>query len=317
MSELPRTPLTLAALAEHGITRAQAAGLVELGVLTRVLRGIYLRSDVPLTIELRAACLSQLLPDHAVVCDHTAAWLLGVDCQPAAALDAPLGLDVVSTGGHDRTTRTGTHGGKRDLRQAEIWTVAGVRVTSPVRTACDLACRRGRRQALAVLDAFMRHCGVTREDYRAMLPRFRGRRGCTQLRELITYADGRSESIRESWVRMEIIDAGLPIPEPQVWVRLPGLGRRRLDLAYRGRKVTVEYDGEEHHSEDADVESDDERRAALRDVGWYVIVVHQEDLHGPRLERWLRELREILRQRSPSRPPRYARAERRRTGRWR
>src|SRR4051812_27464940 len=275
MSQLPRTPLTLSTLAEHGITRLQAAGLVELGVLTRVLRGVYVRSDVALTMEMRAACLSQLLPDHAVVCDHTAAWLLGVDCQPAAALDGPLDLDVVSTGGHDRTTRAGTHGGKRDLRGDEIWVVAGVRVTSPVRTACDLACRRGRRQALAVLDAFMHHCGLTREDFRAMLPRFRGRRGCTQLRELVAYADGRSESIRESWIRMEIIDAGLPVPEPQVWVRLPGLGRRRLDLAYRGRKVGVEYDGDEHHSEDADVESD------------------AEDFHGSRLSTWLRELREI------------------------
>jgi hypothetical protein len=148
-----------------------------------------------------------------------------------------------------------------------------------------------------------------------MLLRFRGRRGCTQLRELIEHADGRAESIRESWVRMEIIDAGLPIPEPQVWVRLPGLGRRRLDLAYRGRRIAVEYDGDEHHSEDADIASDGERRERLRELGWYVIVVRQEDLHGSRLESWLRELREALSQRSPSHPPRFARGERRRTRR--
>jgi hypothetical protein len=315
MNELPSTPMTLADLAGHGITSRKASGLVTFGLLNRVLTGVYLRQDVSLTIDVRAACLAKVLPAHAIVCDHTAAWLLGVDCQPPAALDEPLGLDVVSIGGHDRTTRSGIHGGKRDLRPEEIWVVGGVRVTSPVRTACDLACRRGRRQALAVLDAFMHHCGLTQSDYRAMLPRFRGRRGCTQLRELIGYADGRSESIRESWVRMEIIDAGLPVPEPQVWVRVPGLGRRRLDLAYRGRKVAVEHDGEKDHSEDADVEADQERRGALRDLGWYLIVVRQEDFHGPRLERWLRELREILSQRSPSHPPRYARPERRRTSR--
>jgi hypothetical protein len=315
MNELPMTPMTLDDLRELGLSSQQASGLVRLRVLRRVLRGVYLHRDVPLTIEVRAACLARVLPEHAVVCDHTAAWLLGVDCQPPAALDAPLDLDVVNVGGHDRTTRSGIHGGKRTLHDDEIWEVAGVRVTSPVRTACDLACRRGRRQALAVLDAFMRHCGLVKADYRAELRRFRGRRGCTQLRELIEYADPRAESIRESWMRMEIIDSGLPVPQPQVWVRLPGGARRRLDLAYRGRKIAVEHDGEEHHSEDEDIESDEERRESLGRVGWYFIVVRQEDFDGPRLEAWLRELRRVLEERSPSRPRRYARGERRRTRR--
>jgi very-short-patch-repair endonuclease len=315
MDVLPLTPVTLSDLAAVGISSQQASGLVRLGVLHRVLQGVYVHRDVPLTIEIRAACIAKVLPEHAVVCDHTAAWLLGVDCQPAAALDAPLDLDVVCIDGHDRTTRVGIHGGKRDLRKEEIWEVGDVRVTSPVRTACDLACRRGRRQALAVLDAFMHSCGVTKAEYHRMLPRFRGRRGCTQLRELIEYADARSESIRESWVRMEIIDAGLKVPQLQLWVRLPSGQRRRLDMAYRGRKVAVEHDGEENHSEDEDVESDEERRDALRKVGWYFIIVTQDDFDGARLEAWLRELRQVLEERSPSRPRRYARAERRRTRR--
>ena len=310
MDEIPERPLTSADLELLGIPSQKASGLVRLGVLRRVLRGVYVRADMPLTIEVRAACLRSLIPEHAVVCDHTAAWLLGVDCQPAAALDGPVDLDVVSINGHDRTTRAGAHGGKRDLAKHEIWLIGGVPVTSPARTACDLACRRGRRQALAVLDAFMHTCGLTREDYRALLPRFRGRRGCTQLRELIRHADGRSESIRESWVRMEIIDAGLPVPEPQLWVRVPGLGRRRLDLAYRGRKVAVEYDGDEDHSEDEDVESDEERRDALRRAGWYLIVVRNEDLEGAALDRWLRELREVLARRTPARRHHHARAVR-------
>jgi very-short-patch-repair endonuclease len=310
MNELPDTPLTLSELAAYGINPPQARSLAVLGVLARVLRGVYIRSDVALSIDVRAAALAKVLPAHAVVCDHTAAWLLGVDVQPPRALDEPLDLDVVSVEGHGRTTLSGTHGGKRDLTDDEIWVVSGVRVTSPVRTACDLACRRGRRQALAVLDAFMRHCGLTRADYRIMCRRFRRRRGCTQLRELIEYADERAESLRESWVRMEIIDAGLAVPEPQVWVRVPGLGRRRLDLAYRGRKVAVEYDGEEDHSDDEDVESDETRRKALKRLGWYVIVVRAEDFEGARLDAWLRELRDVLTDRAPSRKHRYARGER-------
>jgi very-short-patch-repair endonuclease len=111
---------------------------------------------------------------------------------------------------------------------------------------------------------------------------------------------------------MEIIDAGLPVPQLQIWVRVPDLGRRRLDLGYVGRKVAVEHDGDEHHSEDADVEADEERRAALRSLGWHIIVVRREDFEGVRLDRWLRELRDVLAERSPPRPRRYARGERRR-----
>jgi hypothetical protein len=308
MSELPLTPMTVSDLGELGISPSQARGLVQLGALKRVLRGVYLRADVPLTIAVRAACLSTILPDHAVVCDHTAAWLHGVDCQPPAAQDAPLPLDVVSVGGADRTTRAGTHGGKRALADDEIWDIGGVKVTSPARTACDLACRRGRRQALAVLDAFMRCCGISQDDYRIMARRFRGRRGCVQLRELVEHADGQVESLRESWARMEIIDAGLPVPKLQVWVRLPGVGRRRLDMGYPGRKVGVEYDGDEHHSEGADVEADRERRQAFEDNGWHVIVVRSEDFEGRRLEAWLNALREALLGRTPARPPRFARS---------
>jgi len=44
-----------------------------------------------------------------------------------------------------------------------------------------------------------------------------------------------------------LIDAGLPAPEPQVWVLDRG-GRPayRLDLAYRSRRVGIEYNGRSH-----------------------------------------------------------------------
>ena len=51
-----------------------------------------------------------------------------------------------------------------------------------------------------------------------MLPRFRRRRGVVQLRELLELVDARIESARESWTWLEIHDAGLPLPEPQVWI---------------------------------------------------------------------------------------------------
>lgn len=306
MMELPATPLTTRDLEERGLSSQRISELVAAGELVRPFRGVCLRADLPMTRELRAEALAQVMPAHAVACDHTAAWLLGVDCEPAAALDGPLGLDFVSTRGHRGSDRSGVFGGKRALVNEDIVMVGTVRVTSPARTACDLACRRGRRQALAVLDAFARAYGLTQADYRRLLPRYRGRRGVVQLRELIEYVDARAESLRESWVRLDIIDEGLLVPQPQFWVTLPELGRVRLDLAYPGRKVAVEYDGEEVHDEDA-APADEERRSRLRQAGWIIIVVRKEDLFGERREAWLRELRRALAERGPKRPRRYAR----------
>jgi len=76
--------------------------------------------------------------------------------------------------------------------------------------------RRGLRDALksGVLRRVVTGVYV-RADMLAALPRYGRRRGVAQLRELVPLADPRSESPRESWLRIEIHDAGLPIPNLQ------------------------------------------------------------------------------------------------------
>ena len=102
--------------------------------------------------------------------------------------------------------------------------------------------------------------------------------------------------MRESWVRITIIDAGLPAPDLQVWVVDDGVPRYRLDLAYRRRKVAVEYDGEDGHLQtEEQIEDDEARRAWLRARGWVVIVVRSGDFTGARLDRWISALRVAMR----------------------
>ncbi|MDF1603598.1 DUF559 domain-containing protein [Nocardioides sp. YIM 152315] len=100
------------------------------------------------------------------------------------------------------------------------------------------------------------------------------------------------ESQREAWVYLDIVDAGLPLPEPQAWIEIDGVPTYRLDFAYRRARVVVEYDGEEAHAgRDAE---DEERRDWLRRHGWTVIVVRRGDFTDARRDRWLRELRAAL-----------------------
>jgi hypothetical protein len=298
MTQLPDHPFHYRDLARLGLTRSRLARLLKQGKVRRLLQAVYVRADVDDDIELRAAAAKLVLPPHAVVSDRSAAWLHGVDSYQYGEHEVVPVLEVVSIEGHEPARRAGYLAGKRDLLPSEICVVGGVPVTTPVRTACDLACQRGRTRALAVLDAFRRRHGLTCADYARQLERFRGRRGVIQARELAALAIASAESPAESWLRMIVLDEGVPPPKPQHELVIPGHGEVRLDLAYPFLKIAVEYDGEEFHTSDEDRADDEERRRALEAEGWLVIVVTKEKLWGPARE-WVTELRAAIRERTP------------------
>lgn len=295
---MPSHPFTTSEAAALGITRSALRSAVAHGQIRRVLHGVYALTSLNDTPETRASAAALVVPAHCVVVDRTAAWLYGVDCWPAGWLDLPPPLDMVSAG-HEPSRRSGLLGGRRDLQPEEITTIGGVRITTPLRTACDCARLRGRWAAIAALDGFMRHHGLTQSDLALALPRFKGRRGCIQLRELVSLASPLAESAAESWVRLAIHDAGLPPPSPQVVVDVPGYGVVRLDLAYPHLRVAVEFDGEAFHSLPEHRRRDAARREALREAGWRVLVLRKEDLVAGRLDSRLAELRRVLEDRAP------------------
>lgn len=307
MTEFPDRLFQFSELQSLGISRRQLRNALARALIRQVLRDVYCPGSLPDDVTLRAQAALLVLPKNVVVSDHSAAWLHGIDCFDPTALDVPPDLEVVSYEGTDRIRRTGIFGGKRALIPEDICAVDGVAVTTPLRTACDLACLRGRFAALAVLDAFMRAFDLTLADFERMVKRYAGRRGVVQLRELIRYANPLAESPGESWTRMAIIDWGLPVPKPQVWVTVEG-ERFRLDLAYRHLKIAVEYDGEPFHTSDEQRDADRKRRGALRRAGWVVIVVDKDDFTSDARTEWLTELSACISERRPTPRRVYARA---------
>lgn len=300
-------PTTVERAAALGWTRRRLQRAVDDGRVRRVLRGVYVDASVPDGTTLRAAAARLVLPTRMVVCDRSAAWLHGVDHWEPGALDVPPRLEVVARGG-TRTRLAGTDCGLRSLATGDVMLLNEVPVTTPLRTAADLACLRGRLGAAAVLDQFARQHAVTPEDLRRITARFAGRRGVTQLRELGPDACALLESPAESWVRRLVVDHQLPMPTPQVEVQLPE-GDFRLDLAYPRLRIAIEYDGEEHHSSPEDRERDRVRREALSRAGWIVIVVRKDELGGPGLEAWIRRLRAAVEERVGPAGRRHARGE--------
>lgn len=296
---VPEHPFTASEASALGISRARLRRLVVAGDVTHLLYGVYVPGAWPDTPASRARAAAHVLPDHGVIADRSAASLHGIDLFDYAELDVPPDVEVVSVGGKRATRRGGVLGGQRDLLPSEITTVGGVPVTTPARTACDIACLRGRRRAIAALDAFRTAYGLSTADLAGLLPRYYRRRGVKQLRELIPLSRTGVDSQPESWVRIDIHDEGFPMPEAQVWVFVPGWGMAKVENAYQHLRIAVEYDGEEHHSTDADVARDEARRDALRRAGWIIIVVRKDGFSGPGRERWLAELSEAYADRSP------------------
>jgi len=293
---LPDNPFTYADLDALGISRHNLRRLVTENVVRRLVRGVYARADLADTVEMRAKAVTAVIPRHHVVRDRTAAWLHGIDTFSYAEQDIPPPIETCALRGNEPCSRDGVDGRSRDLAPDDVTVVEGVRVTTPLRTALDLGCLLRRREAMAALDAFARVHGLTATQLGVEARRYRRRRGVIQLRELISLVDPRSESARESWVRLAIHDAGLAAPEPQYWIEVDGVPVYRLDLAYPRRRVAVEYDGWDAHERTPEQKVHDRaRRQWLRDNGWTVIVIRRGDFTGGALDRWLSELRVALR----------------------
>ena len=279
---------------ESGIPARHIEAMRRRGELRMVFRGVYVPAEVDDSLTTRIEAAGLVLRPHQVVCDRAAAFLHGVDVYGVREMERrPLETCVVRGG--TRTRRQGIDGRERDLAQHEIERHREVRVTTPLRTALDLGCSLPRHRAMGALDELAREYGLDRYAFERGLLRFRGRRGVLQLRDLVPLVDPRSESQRESWIRLEIVDAGLPRPEVQWWVVEDGVALWRLDLAYPEQKVAVEYDGEEFHRRTHDqIEHDARRRHWLRAHGWRVIAVTKDDLRNGPDVRWLKSLREAL-----------------------
>ncbi|HEU5037866.1 MAG TPA: DUF559 domain-containing protein [Nocardioides sp.] len=288
----PDDPFTRADLPTLGFTENDLRRAQRRGTVRSLVRGVFVATHVEETLELRARAVARAIRPDQVVTDRTAAWLHGVDTHVYAEHDAVLAVETCALRWHAPTKLDGVDGRTRDLMPADVMTLHGVRVTTPLRTALDLGCCLRRREAFAAMVVLASLHGLTSRDLERSLGRYRRRRGVIQLRSLVGLVDPRIESVREAWVFLAIADAGLALPEPQVWIEIDGVPTYRLDFAYRRAKVVVEYDGREAH--EGREAADEERRAWLRTHGWTVIVVRIGDFTGDALDQWLRELRAAL-----------------------
>jgi hypothetical protein len=160
----------------------------------------------------------------------------------------------------------------------EIITVDGIPVATPARTAFDLGRHQKRSIAIGRLDALMQAAPFDPVEVIALADRYGPVRGVRQLRELLPLVDPGAASLKESWLRLLLIDNGYPIPETQVPVcDEDGTEFAYLDMGWRDIGLAVEYDGEHHQTSRPQYAKDHKRLPKIAKHGWEVIRVIAED----------------------------------------
>ncbi|KUI09196.1 hypothetical protein AU192_17360 [Mycobacterium lehmannii] len=212
-----------------------------------------------------------------------AAWLWtgrrGVIAGRAAAafhgakwVDASTPIEVITA--HTRP-REGVIVHEERLAPDEITYFGEIPVTTPARTAWDLARHLPRDKAVAHLDALAAATGVSADDALALSDRYRGARGVRRARTALRLMDAGAQSPEETRLRLLLIDAGLPTPRTQIRLS-DGYQEAFLDMGYDDPMVGLDYDGV-HHSENRRQYVYDVGRAAFVDrQGWIDIHVLKE-----------------------------------------
>jgi len=164
------------------------------------------------------------------------------------------------------------------LASDEITKVAGIPVTTLARTAFDLARHLERDEAVARLDALKRATAFKEANVLRLARRYPGARGLKSLRAALPLVDGGAASPRETWLRLVLIDAGLPRPTTQIPV-VEGRGKlvRVLDMGWEDFMVGAEYDGDQHRTSRRQYAKDVQIKRTLARLGWNVTFVIKED----------------------------------------
>jgi hypothetical protein len=182
------------------------------------------------------------------------------------------------------------------LCEGEVADVRGITVTTPARTAFDLGRHLdGASTAVMRIDALMNKTSLDPRAVLAVAAAHPGVRGLPRLRTVLSLVDGGAESPQETLARLALIRAGLPRPTTQVEIfdEFGGFVAR-VDMAYEAVRVAIEYDGEQHWTDEKIRQADIDKMYELNRLGWNVIRVSRDQLRHRRTTYTTRVERALL-----------------------
>ncbi|WP_374947631.1 hypothetical protein [Agreia sp.] len=231
--------------------------------------------------EERCRALAQTLLPEAAFSHLTAATLHRLPLPPGLQ-NSPLHVSVPR--GRRAPHRRGVLGHQTTLLPGDADARFGFGVTTPERTWCDLGAILSLAPLVAVGDRLI-HRSLPRTDLDRLalaIGRYGGARGARLLRQALPLLDDGSESPMESWQRVIIVLAGLPTPVTNYEVFDDhGVFVARVDLAYPELKISMDYEGDHHRTDQKQWRRDIARFRRLKTIGWDAKRYTADDLEAP------------------------------------
>jgi hypothetical protein len=217
-------------------TEALASGALTRGQLRwnyrAVLPDVYLRKDQQRTLAVDTVAAWLWTRRTGIVAGRAAAALWGV-----CGVEDSTPIELIA-----RRTRPQYGVVVREERIAddEVCVRGELRVTSPARTALDLARHVPLGQAVEYLDALVRASCLTGDDVARLVERYRGARGISTAREALWLMDGGASCAEETRMRLLLYATGVPRPSTDISVE-DGGHVARIAMGWEDVKLGVSF----------------------------------------------------------------------------
>lgn len=235
----------------------------------RVTQGVYVTATSADSPRLRVRGVMLALPTDTIATGVTGLQMLGIEVGPE------LPMTFAST--HLRQIR------RRDVRvmrfkelpphrdgiaRAEhCWLVAASTLNLlDLVTAGDWLLRRRRSTLVRLHSAVQTYPG----------------RGVVHARRAVMLVRERVDSPRETWLRLCLVLAGLPMPECNLVIGDDQGPMGRVDLVYLAYKLIIEYEGDQHRTDRNQWNADIDRHEDFARDNWTLIRVTSERARWPR-----------------------------------
>jgi hypothetical protein len=274
--DLPISGFTVSAARAAGAQKHRLHALD----LARPHWGVRTLAAVDVTLGNRCRLLTLALPAHAFFSGGTAAALIGIPV-PQRYESARATLEVAVAAPARAIRRQGVRGRRLQISDTDVTTWRGIRLTTPARTWCDLASLLTLGELVAAGDYLIFHERpiVTRTQLAAAIEHHPGRRWRGKLKQALELLSDRSESPRESILRVIVVTHGFPAPLVNVSI-YDEHGRfvARVDLLFADYREIFEYQGDHHRTDIRQWRRDISRKAEVESLDYHITEISADDL---------------------------------------